>query len=85
MHAVRAELLFFFLLYHVSVPSPPTQQRRLKIVNSRCFKLHRHQYHLVTEFWKMLVNFLSLQYSTQVQEKIENRIISFVFYVLHEN
>ena len=38
------------LLYHVSVPSPPTQQRRLKKVNSRCFKLHRHQYHLVTEF-----------------------------------
>ena len=43
----------FFLLYHVSVPSPPTQQRRFKKVNSRCFKLHRHQYHLVTEFWKM--------------------------------
>jgi len=30
------------LFYHVSIPSPPTQQRRLKKVNSRCFKLHRH-------------------------------------------
>ena len=68
------------LPYHVSVPLPPTQQRRSKKVNSRCFKLHRYYTISKLNFEQCRWIFLNLQYSTQGQEKIEKKIIREPFF-----
>ena len=74
------------LLHHVSVPSPPTQQRHFKKSEFALFQLHRYYTISKLNFEKCRWIFLNLQYSNQGQEKIEKKIIrQLFFYVLHEN
>ena len=68
------------LPYHVSVPSSPTQQRRLKKVNSRCFKLHR--YYIPSRNWILKnVGEFSWIYSTvpRARKRLKRKLLGSFF------